>query len=182
VQIYSCTESKNPVLLPGPFDFDNGIEGYCTRSIGLYNELTPAPSLPTEPCIEEAPLFHVPRNESLQTLLISWTHVAFLKLSFPIEYGVLPEVHIDCPNIRARFREEASLELEFILVAMTRGVSVYKQEEWAQPWQFEDREQELSGIIIERWRDLARRVGVVHSIGIEQWVAANPQKELLILA
>jgi hypothetical protein len=183
VHIYSCTEPKNPVLLLRPFDFHNGIEGYFTRSIELYNELTSAPSLPTEPSIEEAPLFHVPRNESLQTLLIFWTHVAPLKLSLATQYGILPEVHIDCPNIRARFQEEASLELEVVLVAMTREVSVFDgQKEWTQPWQLVDREQELSGIIIERWRGLARRVGIVHSIRIEEWVAANPQKELLILA
>ncbi|CAN9177140.1 unnamed protein product [Alternaria alternata] len=185
VQIYSCTEFRNPVLLLGPLNFNNGIEGYCSRSIELYNELTSAPPLPTEPCVEEAPFFHVSYNQSLQTLLVFWTHVAPLTLSFPTGYGDLPEVHIDCPMIRARFEEEASLELEVALIAITRGVSYFEEikvKDWRQPWQFGDREQEVSGIIIERWQGLARRVGVVHDIEIRQWVAANPQKELLLLA
>jgi hypothetical protein len=114
------------------------------------------------------------------------THVASLKFSFPTKYGVLPEVHIDCPMIRARFKEEATLELEVALIAITRGVYLpwesVEDDGWAQPWRFEHREQEFSGIIIERWRGLARRVGVVHNLGIEQWAAANPQKELLLLA
>jgi hypothetical protein len=42
VQIYLCTGSKSPVLLLGLLDFDNGIEGYCTRSI----ELTTCSRLP----------------------------------------------------------------------------------------------------------------------------------------
>jgi hypothetical protein len=185
VQIYSCTESGNPVLLLGPLNPDNGIEGYCSRSIELYNELTSAPSLPTEPCVEEVPLFHVPRNESLQTLLMFWTHVAPLRLTFPTEKRAVPEVHIDCPMIRAKFKEEASLELEVALIAITRGVhsdDYYGGEYGRQSWQLEDGEQEISGIIIERWRGLARRVGVVHSIAMQQWVAANPKKELLLLA
>ncbi|CAN9281680.1 unnamed protein product [Alternaria alternata] len=185
VQIHSCTESGNPVLLLGPLDFNNGTEGYCTRSIKLYNQLTSAPPPPTEPCVEEAPLFHVPRNESLQTLLMFWTHVAPLKLIFPTENRAVPEVHIDCPMIRARFKEEASLELEVALIAITRGVPFYEysgDEEWFQPWEIPDSEQEFSGIIIERWQGLARRVGVVHNFSTEQWVAANPQKELLLLA
>jgi hypothetical protein len=184
VQIYLCTGHRNPVLLLGQLDINNGFEGYCTRSIEFYNQLTSAPSLPTEPSVEEAPLFHIPRNESLQTSLIFWTHVAPLKLSFPTEYGVLPEVHIDCPMIGARFKEEASVELEVALVAITRGISHYEGvrcEGWREPWRVAE-DNELSGIIIERWRGLARRVGVVHGIGIPQWVAANPQKELLLLA
>ncbi|KAH8642310.1 hypothetical protein IG631_05252 [Alternaria alternata] len=87
--------------------------------------------------------------------------------------------------IRARFEEEASLELEVALIAITRVISHYEEiegKDWEQPWQFVGREKKFSGIIIERWQGLARRVGVVHGIGIEQWVAANPQKELLVLA
>lgn len=181
VQIYACTESRNPVLLLGSLDLNNGIEGYCARSIELYNELTSAPPLPSEPCVEEVPFFDMLRNESPEKLLLFWTHVVPLTLSFPTGYGTFPEVHIDCPKIRARFEEEESLKLEVALIATTRGISIFKKDRvW--PSQFEDRELELSGIIIERWRDLARRVGVVHSVSMEQWVAANPQKELLVLA
>jgi hypothetical protein len=86
---------------------------------------------------------------------------------------------------QSKFKEEASLELEVALIAFTRGVhsdDYFGGEYGLQSWRLKDREQEISGIIIERWRGLARRVGVVHDFGIEQWAAANPQKELLLLA
>ncbi|CAN9174923.1 unnamed protein product [Alternaria alternata] len=184
VQIYLRTGPEDLALLLGPFDFANGIEGYCTRSIERYNGLTSAPPLPTEPCVEEASLFHVSRNESPQTSLVFWTHVARLNLLRTTESGIIPEVYIDCPMIRTRVMEEKSLEAEVALIAITRRISFFddvQSEGWKQPWRFADRELELSGIIIERWRGLARRVGIVHSVGMKQWVAANPQKELLIL-
>jgi hypothetical protein len=185
VQIYLCTGSENLALLLGQFDFANGIEGYCTRSIERYNGLSSTPPLPTEPCVEEASLFHVSRNESPQTSLIFWTHVARLNLWSPTESGILPEVYMDRPIISTRVMEEKSLEVEVALIAITRRISFFEDvqsEGWKQPWRFADKELELSGIIIERWRGLARRIGVVHSVGMKQWVAANPQKELLVLA
>lgn len=48
--------------------------------------------------------------------------MAPLKLAFPTEHRAIPEVHIDCPMVRAKFKEEASLELEVALIAITRGV------------------------------------------------------------
>lgn len=92
---------------------------------------------------------------------------------------------MDRPIISTRVMEEKSLEVEVALIAITRRISFFEDvqsEGWKQPWRFADKELELSGIIIERWRGLARRIGVVHSVGMKQWVAANPQKELLVLA
>jgi hypothetical protein len=203
VQIYSSAGSGTPVLLLGPYDFDNGIEGYCTRSIELYNRLMPALPLPTEPCVRDVPQLQASSEERASPLLVFWTHVARLNLSTPLEKSVASEVHIDCPKIRARLEKEASVELEVVLIAITRRwfssergflasfaadtshLSYRGSSHWKEvkpPWEHEDGEHELSGIIIERWRGLARRVGVVHGIGIQQWIAANPQKELLLLA
>ena len=184
VQIYLCAGSEVPDLLLGPLDLDNGVEGYCTRSIELYNKLIPAPPLPTEPCVKEVPFFDIRGHDRALQLLVFWTHVARLDLTFPTEYEVrvFPEVHIDCPKMRARFKEEKSVKLEVVLVAITRGISAFENGVRVYPWHIADTEQEFSGIIIERWRGLARRVGVAHSIGIGQWVAAYPRKELLLLA
>jgi hypothetical protein len=203
VQIYSSSGSGTPVLLLGPYDFDNGIEGYCTRSIELYNRLIHALPLPTEPCVSNVPELQASSEERASPLLVFWTHIARLNLSTLLEKSVASEVHIDCPKIRARLEEEASVELEVVLIAITRRwfsserglaasfnadtshLSYRGSSHWKEvkpPWEHEDGGHELSGIIIERWRGLARRVGVVQGISIQQWIAANPQKELLLLA
>jgi hypothetical protein len=183
VHMYLYSGHGTPDLLLGALDFDNGIEGYCTRSIELYNRLAPAPALPAEPSIQEAPS-HLHASTTLPVLMF-WTHVARLNLLIPLEESVALEVHIDCPEARARMQSEAAPEFEVALVAITKGFPhEYEDQKWEpvkQPWDRKDEAHELSGIVIERWQGLARRVGVVHRVGIEQWAAGKPQSELVLL-
>jgi hypothetical protein len=186
VHMYLHTGIGTPSLLLGPLNDDNGVEGYCTRSIELYNRLTPARALPIEPYIGAAP--STLRASPTLPALIFWTHITRLNLLSPLEEPVALEVYIHCPKARARMQSEAAPEFEVALVAITKDFPNeyhrYQNQEWhtvKQSWDRQDGEHELSGIIIERWQGLTRRVGVVHRIGIQQWISAGPQSELLLL-
>jgi hypothetical protein len=184
VQIYTYDENAHLTLLYGPHTNSKGVEGYCSDAIKKYNELVASNPLPTQPSIKETPPLppcHMPTSH----MLVFWTHVIRLEES---ECDVKGDVRHDSPEGRECRLKHTDGKYEVILIAMTTPSERVRT---GSTNNTSDHKKAVSmsnvvgekyfGIIIERYRGFARRIGVLARITRKQWLAGNPRKELIIL-
>jgi hypothetical protein len=157
VHIYKHDEQSSLDLLLGPWDWDNGIEGYCSEVIDNYNLWTGLDALPIEPSIDNFSPFS---GQETLPMLIFWTHVAHFKMSELTECILFFD--------ESDTSKTHLTEIDVILIASGKAT-------FEMPWT------DLFGIVIERHSGYASRIGTMIYTHFSFWLSGNPQKELIRL-
>jgi len=167
IHIYACDESGSTALLFGPYDDQEGIEGYCSESIEKYNRHLALDPLPSQPSVM-ATLPFPTRNIFMSHLLIFWTHTAQIYLNYP-DNG-------ENMQYKLKWGAEQRELLDCVLIAVS----------WqsVNPPNNSGKEPDASYhvMFIERHDGIVRRIGVpIYPLATRQWLAGNPKKELVFL-
>jgi len=185
VHLYVRDEVGQPTLLLGPRDDAKGIEGYCSRSIACYNEFRNFELLPIHPSIIEWPLLPEDNIDPSQ-LLVFWTHVAaFSHLDF-----VVRDIfwQFDSPEDQTWRERYQSQPIEVVLIAVSTisgftGNNLSNNQDLPPRSRlgFHKQCDRYYGIVIERHRGFARRIGLTDYMTRAQWLSGHPRKELILL-
>jgi hypothetical protein len=186
IHIFSPDDTGACTLLLGPRSDAQGIEGYCSRNIAQYNQLSNLETLPHHPSLERA---HLPHNSNVDPshVLVFHTHVACFRRSD----AALNTACWQFEDPRsASWRERYDIEpIKVVLVAVSTVALPREEDRWgsafdthAETFGPRDHQELYHGIIVRQYQGISRRVGIVDHMTRSRWLAGEPRKELVFLA
>jgi hypothetical protein len=166
VHIYALNDLGQLILLFGPRDDANGIEGYDSHYIDFYNQLNALEPLPLYPSLTACPSLPVYDVNPLH-ILIFRAHVARIP---PTDYN-LSRIYWQYGSIAStEWREiydDSPIEVILIAMAINPG--------------FPNDDKAYYGIVVERHCGYARRIGITDPMRRKYWLSGSPQLELIRL-